>query len=73
MVLKMVKTDLERSTDDFDGHRQSAMDACEKAMKELQAVEASVRATAAAKAAAAQQAPAQAAPQAPPAAAAPPQ
>jgi exonuclease VII small subunit len=56
-VLRRVKMDLERSKDDYNGHRQSAMDACDKAMQELQAVQESIEAAraAAAKAAAEQQ------------------
>ena len=50
-ALKRVKADLEKSKDDFDGHRQSAIDACEKAAQDLEAV--SVAAQASAKAAAA--------------------
>jgi hypothetical protein len=52
-VLKRVKADLERSKEDFDGHRQSAMDACDKAIQELEAVQSSVEAARAAAAAAA--------------------
>jgi hypothetical protein len=44
--LKQAKADLERSSQDYDGHRQSAIDACDKAIHELDAVEASVRASA---------------------------
>ncbi|MGP8199011.1 MAG: hypothetical protein ACLQU4_05850 [Limisphaerales bacterium] len=65
--LKWIKADLEKSTEDFDGHRQSAMDACDKAVQELNAVLAAkeaARKAAEAKAAAeqqnAQQTPAQA-------------
>ncbi len=56
-ILKRAKADLERSKEDFDGHRQSAMDACDKAVQELEAVQASIQAAqaAAAKAAAQQQ------------------
>jgi hypothetical protein len=36
--LRRAKMELQRSSQDFDGHRQSAMDACDKAMAELQAV-----------------------------------
>jgi hypothetical protein len=36
--LRMVKADLERSQDDFGGHKDSAIEACQKAMDELQAV-----------------------------------
>jgi len=53
MFLKMAKTDLEHSKDDFGGHRQSAMDACDKAVQELEAVQASIQAAAAAAAKAA--------------------
>lgn len=38
MSLKHAKMELERSTDDFGGHRQSAIDACDKAIQELDAV-----------------------------------
>ena len=82
-MLKHVKMDLERSKDDFDGHRQSAMDACDKAVQELEAVQTSIEAARAAQAAqaaaaakaAAQQQNAQQAPTAAPAQApaAPPQ
>jgi hypothetical protein len=74
IFLKRAKTDLERSKDDYNGHRQTAMDACDKAVQELEAVQASIQADLAAKAAAAkaaadaaaaQQAPAPAAPAAP--------
>jgi hypothetical protein len=34
----MVKTELSRSQDDFGGHKDSALAACDKAMEELQAV-----------------------------------
>jgi len=57
-ILRRVKSDLERSKEDFDGHRQPAMDAVDKAMQELQAVQDSIQAAqaaAAAKAAAQQQ------------------
>jgi hypothetical protein len=36
--LRMVKADLQRSQDDFGGHKNSAIEACEKAMQELDAV-----------------------------------
>jgi len=58
MILKRTKMDLQRATDDYDGHRQSALDACDKAVQELEAVQTSIQAKAAAAAAAAQQAPA---------------
>jgi hypothetical protein len=67
MTLKRVKAELEKSTDDYDGHRQSAIDACDKAAQELEAVQASVQAAAAAKAAAAKAAAAAAAAEQPPA------
>jgi hypothetical protein len=51
-MLKRVKMDLERSKEDFDGHRQSAMDACDKAVQELEAVQASIQAKQEAEAAA---------------------
>jgi hypothetical protein len=59
--LKRAKDQLERDTNDYDGHRQAAIDACDKAMEELQAVQSSIDAArkaaiAAAKAAAAEQA-----------------
>ncbi len=57
MFLKQVKMELQNSKEDYDGHRQSAMEACDKAVLELEAVQTSIQ-TAAAKAAAAQQAPA---------------
>ena len=38
MALQQAKTELERSTNDFEGHRDSAVAACDKAMTELQAV-----------------------------------
>lgn len=38
-MLTMVKSELERSKDDYNGHRQSALDACTKALAELQAVQ----------------------------------
>ena len=37
-ILRRAKMELSRSQQDYDGHRQSAMDACDKAMQELQAV-----------------------------------
>jgi hypothetical protein len=59
MFLKMSKAELEHATEDFDGHRQSAIDACDKALAELQAVQSSIQKAAAARAAAQQsQAPA---------------
>jgi hypothetical protein len=36
--LRMVKTELQRSQDDFGGHKDSAIEACDKAMQELQEV-----------------------------------
>jgi hypothetical protein len=36
--LRMVKTELQRSQDDFGGHKDSAIEACDKAMLELEAV-----------------------------------
>jgi hypothetical protein len=59
MMLKRVKADLENSKEDYDGHRQSAIDACDKAMQELEAVQKSIQAAQAAKAAAARAAAAQ--------------
>lgn len=56
--LQMAKTQLERDKHDYDGHRQSAIDACNTAIAELQAVQKSIdeaRAAAAAKAAAEQE------------------
>ena len=53
MLLKRAKTDLENSKDDFDGHRQSALDACDKAIQELEAVQTAAAKTAAAAAKAA--------------------
>lgn len=52
-MLKRTKMDLERSKDDYDGHRQTAMEACDKAIQELEAVQASIQAAEASKAAAA--------------------
>jgi hypothetical protein len=36
--LRMVKAELQRSQDDFGGHKESALEACDKAMLELEAV-----------------------------------
>jgi hypothetical protein len=36
--LRMVKADLQRSQDDYGGHKDSAIAACDKAMEELDAV-----------------------------------
>jgi len=36
--LRMAKMQLQRSTNDFDGHKASAIQACDKAMEELQAI-----------------------------------
>ena len=36
--LRMAKMQLQRSTNDFEGHKDSAIQACDKAMEELQAV-----------------------------------
>jgi hypothetical protein len=36
--LRMVKAELQRSQDDFGGHKDSALEACDKAMLELEAV-----------------------------------
>jgi hypothetical protein len=36
--LRMVKAELQRSQDDFGGHKDSALEACDKAMQELEAV-----------------------------------
>lgn len=59
MVLKRAKTELERGTNDYDGHRQSAIEACDKALQEMDAVQKVIadeaKARAAAAAAAAQQ------------------
>jgi hypothetical protein len=63
-MLKRAKINLEHSNDDYNGHRQSAMDACDKAVQELEAVQASIMA--AAKAAAAAAVPPPGAQQAPP-------
>jgi hypothetical protein len=68
-MLKRTKADLERSKEDYDGHRQTALDAVDKAVQELEAVQASIQAADAAKAAAAKAAAAQQAP--PPATPAP--
>jgi hypothetical protein len=38
MALQQTKAELQRSTNDFEGHRETALDACDKAMTELQAV-----------------------------------
>lgn len=38
-MLTMIKGDLDRSKEDYNGHRQSALDACNKAIEELQAVQ----------------------------------
>src|SRR5580658_833088 len=35
--LRLAKMQLQRSTNDFDGHKISAMQACDKALEELQA------------------------------------
>ena len=43
-MLTMAKADLQRSKDDFNGHRQSALDACTKAIQELEAVQAAISA-----------------------------
>jgi len=74
-MLKRTKMDLERSTDDNDGHRQTAMEACDKAIQELEAVQASIQAAEASKAAAAKAAAdaAASAPQTPAPASPPPQ
>jgi hypothetical protein len=66
--LRRAKAELERSKEDFDGHRETAIDACDKALQELEAVQKSVeaaRAAAAAKAAAAAAAQQQSTEQAP--------
>jgi hypothetical protein len=52
-ILTRVLADLQTSKDDFDGHRQSAIDACTKALQELQAVQKVFQAKQAAAAAAA--------------------
>jgi len=36
--LRMAKMQLQQSTNDFDGHKAAALQACDKAMEELQAV-----------------------------------
>jgi hypothetical protein len=36
--LRVAKMQLQRSTNDFEGHKDSAIQACDKAMEELQAV-----------------------------------
>jgi hypothetical protein len=69
MALRRIKMQLENSKEDYDGHRQSAIDACDKAAQELEAVQKSIQAAAAAKAAAAKAAAEQ---QAPPASTPPP-
>ena len=71
MMLKRVKADLENSKEDYDGHRQSAIDACDKAVQELEAVQGSIQAAMAAKAAAARAAAQQVPQQTPPPAQAP--
>jgi hypothetical protein len=77
-VLKRAKMELQRATDDFDGHRQSAIEACDKAIQELDAVQKSITEAqkakaAAAAAAAAQQQNAQPAPATAPSSTPPPQ
>lgn len=52
-ALRRAKIDLEKSTEDYNGHRQSAIEAIDKAVTELEAVEAAMDAERAAKAAAA--------------------
>lgn len=52
MMLKRVKMDLANAKEDYDGHRQSAIEACDKAIAELEAVQTSIQATAAKAAAA---------------------
>lgn len=71
MFLKMSKAELQHATEDFDGHRQTAMDACDKAIAELEAVQSIVQSEAAAKAAAARAAQSNQAPATPAAPAAP--
>jgi hypothetical protein len=51
--------ELQRSKEDFDGHRQTAMDAIDTTVQELEAVQKSIQAAQAAKAAAAAAAAAQ--------------
>ncbi len=51
--LRNSKSQLEHSTNDFGGHRQAAIDACDKALQELQAVQTIEQQEANAKAAAA--------------------
>jgi hypothetical protein len=50
--LRRAKMELEHTTNDFNGHRQSAIDACAKAITELEAIQASEQAAAQAAAAA---------------------
>jgi len=72
--LKRAKADLERSKEDFNGHKAAALDAIAKASEELDAIQKIVQAEEAAKAAAAAKAAqaAQSAPDAQPAPAAAP-
>lgn len=67
--LTRAKMELERSKEDYDGHRQSAIDACDKAIHELESIQESIRTAEAAKAAAAKAAAAAAQQNAAPAAA----
>jgi hypothetical protein len=55
--LRHAKLELEHTTNDFNGHRQSAIDACAKAITELEAIQASEQAAAQAAAAKATNAP----------------
>ncbi len=42
IFLKQTKVQLEGAKEDYDGHRQTAIDACDKAIKELEAVQAAI-------------------------------
>jgi hypothetical protein len=44
--LRRVQAELQRGTNDFEGHRQPAIDACTAALKELEAIQGIVIATA---------------------------
>jgi len=57
--LRMSKVELERSTDDFNGHRKTALDAVNKAIEELTIVQREAQAAAQARAIAARNAAAQ--------------
>lgn len=43
--LRMVKREMQRASNDFGGHRDSAIAACDKAIEEIQAVQAAVQAS----------------------------